>query len=76
MIKVQDHYSDNSDWVDPETYVPEKQFIEYVGWLVQEDDNQVTLAQGRSIQNKKWTYDNLMHLMKKNIIKRKYIKIQ
>lgn len=75
IIKIEDHHADNSDWVDPKTYKPVKKYLEYTGWVIQEDDEIVTLAQGRSMEGKVMVYDNLMHVMKKTVKKRRTIKI-
>lgn len=74
-VKVQDHAADDPEWVDPDTYTPQKTYLEYVGWLIQENDNMLTLAQGRCWEGKNYTYDNLINLMKANVVKRKTLKI-
>lgn len=76
MIKVWDHHHDNADYSDPLTFIPEKKYLEYVGWVLFEDDDLVVLAQGRSLEGKVMEYDCKMHLMKMAIIKRKPLRIE
>ena len=76
IIKAEDHFADNSDWVDHATYTPVKKYLEYTGWLIQEDAEIVTLAQGRSLESGSYLYDNLMHIMKRTIKKRRTVKIE